>query len=132
MRTKRGLLVAVLAAAAAIAVGCGGDDDGNGAAETGSGGDASPVETSIAETASVGMKNIAFEPQKITVEVGETITWTNNESIPHDVKATSGADFESDTFGENGTFKYTPRAAGTIEYECTLHPGMEGSIEVTG
>ena len=43
----------------------------------------------------------------------------------------SGADFSSDQFGKGGKFSFTPTKAGEIKYECTLHPGMEGTIEVT-
>ena len=45
--------------------------------------------------------------------------------------AQSGADFKSDDFGKGGTFSYTPDKAGTIKYTCTLHSGMDGTLEVT-
>jgi len=76
------------------------------------------------------MKNIAFDPKEITVKVGEEITWVNDEPIDHNVVATSGAEFTSEIFGEGGEFKFTPKEAGTIEYECTLHPGMVGTVTV--
>jgi plastocyanin len=44
--------------------------------------------------------------------------------------AQEGADFESDTFGEGGTFSYTPDRPGTIAYVCTIHPGMDGTLTV--
>lgn len=82
--------------------------------------------------AKVVMKDIRFEPRDITVKVGEAITWTNEDSVQHDVAATSGAQFKSDLFGQGGTFSYTPTKAGTIKYVCTVHPGMDGTITVTG
>ena len=58
------------------------------------------------------MKNIQFDPKEITVKVGEKVTWTNDESVSHDVAATKGASFKSDMFGEGGTFAFTPTKAG--------------------
>jgi plastocyanin len=80
---------------------------------------------------SVGMKNIEFVPEKISVHVGQKIVWTNNEAIPHNVTATDGADFASDTLQKDQTFEYTPTKAGTIKYVCTIHSGQNGEITVT-
>ena len=78
----------------------------------------------------IEMKSLRFKPENVQVPVGQEITWHNDESVPHDVKADSGASFSSETFGKDGTYKWTPDKAGTVKYECTLHPGMEGTIDV--
>jgi plastocyanin len=78
----------------------------------------------------IGMKSLKFHPDHVQAKAGEPITWRNDESIPHDVKADSGADFASKTFGKGGTFTWTPTKAGPVKYECTLHPGMDGTIDV--
>ena len=78
----------------------------------------------------IGMKSLRFKPDHVQVTVGQQITWHNDEGIRHDVKADSGATFASDTFGKDGTFTWTPDKAGTVKYECTLHPGMDGTIDV--
>jgi plastocyanin len=80
---------------------------------------------------SVGMKDIKFVPEHATVKVGQKIIWTNNEGVPHNVTATDGADFRSDTLQEGDTFEFTPTKAGTIKYVCTIHNGQNGEIEVT-
>lgn len=80
---------------------------------------------------SVGMKDIKFVPEEITAKVGQKIVWTNNEDVPHNVTATDGADFASDTLDKDETFEYTPEKAGTIKYVCTIHPGQNGQITVT-
>lgn len=80
----------------------------------------------------VVMKDISFKPDRITVKTGTTIIWRNQDDVPHDVVATSGANFKSDLFGKGGDFQYTPQKPGTINYVCTVHPGMEASIKVTG
>lgn len=79
----------------------------------------------------VSMKDIQFQPKAIKAKVGQTITWTNDESVEHNVVAKSGADFSSDAFGQGKTFSAKVEKPGRIDYVCTLHPGMEGTIEVT-
>src|SRR4051812_18760981 len=78
----------------------------------------------------IDMKNIQFAPKDQAVKAGQKVTWVNQDSVDHDVKADSGADFHSDQFGRGGRFSFTPQKAGTITYECTLHPGMVGTLKV--
>jgi len=119
-----------------VAAGCGGDDDNGG--DSGGGGASKSEETAGAGGggAQVGMQNIQFDPKDLTVMVGEAITFTNDEAVPHDVHKTSGpgADFSSgDTGGmqEGDTFKLTLDEPGKYEYVCKVHaPGMAGSITV--
>jgi plastocyanin len=83
-------------------------------------------------TTEVDMKNIKFVPQQVSVPVGSTIHFVNQDSVQHDVVATSGATFHSPLFGKGGHFDYKATKAGTIDYVCTVHPGMDGKIIVTG
>jgi len=80
---------------------------------------------------SIGIKDIKFVPADATAKVGQKITWTNNDTPPHNVTATKGATFKSETLNPGATFDYTPTKAGTIEYVCTIHPGQDGTITVT-
>ena len=79
----------------------------------------------------VTMKNIKFVPEAITVKVGQKIHWENTDGPAHTVTATSGATFDSGTMDPGATFDYTPTAAGTIKYVCTIHAGQTGTITVT-
>lgn len=135
-----GVLLALLVSA------CGGDDKasntGANAGDDGATVATNPtpeVQTSTQSEAqeandivSVGIKDIKFVPETITVKVGQKIVWTNNEDVPHNVTATDGADFRSDTLRKDDTFEYTPTKAGTIKYVCTIHAGQNGQITVTG
>ena len=114
-----------------VAAGCGGDDS--------SGGDSgakTSAEPAAGGGAQVGMKDVQFDPEDLTVKTGETITFTNDEAIPHDVHKTSGpgADFSSGDSGgmsEGDTFELTLDEPGKYEYVCNVHaPGMAGSITV--
>lgn len=141
MRLITTLAATVLATAALFAVGCGDDDDNSGSAgkatpvttETSTATETTPAEETPAtgDSVAISMKNIQFDPKEQTVKVGTKVTWTNDDSVAHNVVATEGAEFESDNFGQGGTYEFTPESAGTIQYTCTLHPGMDGTLEVT-
>lgn len=75
-----------------------------------------------------------FAPEAISVAVGTTITWTNDDNAPH--TATSGASPTPDglfdtgivTKGHSKAVKLSKR--GTFEYYCALHPFMHGTVTV--
>ena len=79
----------------------------------------------------VSMKDIQFNPPAVDAKVGQTVKWTNDDTVLHNATATSGADFKSKDFGEGGTYEYKLEKAGTVKYTCTLHPGMDGTITVS-
>jgi plastocyanin len=116
MRRCLPVLAAIVSLSAAA---CGGSDGGGG----GSAEVLKPGEE-------IGMKSLRFRPDHVQVAVGQQVKWRNDEGIQHDVKAQSGADFASETFGKDGSFAWTPAKAGTVKYVCTLHPGMDGTIDV--
>jgi plastocyanin len=127
---RRFLLISLTAVALAVA-GCG-EDSTDTAAEAPPAASAPSTSTPAAggEAVEIGMKGLQFEPKDTTVKVGTTVTWKNNEDIPHNVVAEEGADFESDTFGKDGTFEFKAEKAGTVKYVCTIHPGMAGTLTV--
>ena len=130
MAHMRRILLLLCAVVALAAAGCGGGNDNGGS--TGSSGASS---TSAASSSSGGgvaikMQNIQFDPKDVTVKVGQKVTWTNDDSVDHNVTAQSGADFKSKNFGNGGTFSFTPDKAGTIKYMCTIHPGMTATLTV--
>jgi plastocyanin len=77
------------------------------------------------------MKDIAFSPATLKVKVGDTVEWVNEDSVQHDAKADDGQ-FASELLDNGKTFEFKTKKAGSIHYVCTVHPGMEGTIEVTG
>jgi plastocyanin len=138
--TKLIALILACLALGLVVAGCGGDDDDDG----GGGGGASTSEQPAGDGGGggggggtqVSMKNIQFDPKDITVKAGDTITFTNDEAVPHDVHKTSGPgeDFASGPTGgmqEGDTFKLTLDKPGKYDYVCDVHaPGMAGSITV--
>jgi plastocyanin len=70
-----------------------------------------------------------YRPDPIRVRVGQTVTWTNKDSDPHDVTSVDGV-FASGPIAEDASFRWTPTRPGTYRYFCTLHPEMHGEIIV--
>ena len=122
MTTKRklaifGLILATLVVAGGLAFeGCGG------------GGDPGANQ--------VFMQAIAFNPMEITIQAGESVTWTNQDIVPH--TATSGnpedealgAIFRSASLGQGGTFTHTFNDPGEFVYFCEVHPAMMRDAKV--
>ena len=131
---RRILLSGCAALALALAVSACGGSSGGGSTATSTSTASSSASSSGGGGGSVAIKmqNIAFAAKETTVKVGEKVTWTNDDSVTHNVTANSGADFKSKDFGNGGTFSFTPEKAGTIKYVCTIHPGMTGTLTVTG
>lgn len=129
MDTRR-ILALTTALGALTVTGCGSGDSSSDSTSTPAASTSTAAPAATGGGVAIGMKNIAFTPRSVTVKVGQKITWTNQEGIDHNVVADSGADFQSDNFGEGKTFTFTPAKTGTIKYECTIHPGMTGTITV--
>lgn len=123
------LLLACMALGLVVA-GCGDDDDDEG------GGGGAATEQPADEGggggggAEVTMEGIAFNPSEISVRVGDTVTWTNEDSVGHDVTGDAFKSGEPGGIGNGDTFEHTFEEAGTFDYVCTVHPGMEGTVTV--
>jgi plastocyanin len=103
----------------------------------------SPV---LAATINVTINDKQFEPAKVVVAQGDTVTWTVGKSINEPHTVTSGKSGETDAGSvfdsqkqdkdltllkaAGGTFSFTFDKAGTYEYFCTIHAGMSGEVVV--
>jgi plastocyanin len=119
----------LLAVVALAAAGCGSSDKSSSSSQaapatsTASGGTAAG-----GKTVTIDMKDIQFNPSSATVKVGQTVKWVNDDSAPHNV---TGGPLHSKTFGQGGTFEFTPKKAEKISYVCTIHPNMTATLTVT-
>ena len=86
--------------------------------------------TAPADT-SVRMAGSRFEPSVLTIAPGETVRWFNDDALPHTVSATDGS-WDSGNLAPGQGFKRPFDAARSYAYLCRYHPGMTGTIEVTG
>jgi plastocyanin len=78
----------------------------------------------------VKISNFTFDPPTLTVPVGTTVTWTNEDDIPHLVSEKDGK-FRSKALDTGDKFSQQFSAAGTVEYYCAIHSHMTGKIIVT-
>ena len=109
----RVLPVVLLAASLiGVAAGCGGD------------GDSAPVATTEVTMA----KSYRFDPKKIEVDAGSSVTWTNDDNFTHTVQV----DGQDDHKVERGkSISITFDKPGTYHYVCTLHSrDMDGEVIV--
>jgi plastocyanin len=110
---------------------CGGGDStapptqtpgGGGSGGGGGGGGTSPVVTN-----SITVGDDIFTPASAQTSIGSTVTWTWQAQNEHNVTFASGS---SSATQRTGTFARQFPAAGTFDYSCTIHAGMNGSILV--
>ena len=77
----------------------------------------------------VMIDNFTFNPPRLTITAGTTVTWDNEDDIPHTV-ASSTRVFRSKALDTSDKFSFTFATPGVYEYFCSLHPHMTGTIVV--
>ncbi len=77
----------------------------------------------------VKIANFTFNPPQTTVKAGTSVTWTNEDDIPHTVTSTTLA-FKSQALDTEQRYSFTFTTPGTYRYFCSLHPHMTGTIIV--
>ena len=87
-----------------------------------------PVSAARAEDIEVHIDNFVFAPAQLAVKVGQAVTWTNRDDIPHTVVC--AGKFRSKTLDTDDKFTFTFAAAGEYKYFCSLHPHMTGVVKV--
>ena len=112
---------------------------GNATNATGATGANAGTSVSIVSGSS-SLSDTAYQPNPIQVSVGNTVTWTNDDSQPHTV--TSGGNGQPDNkfnsspnfnplMAPGQTFSFTFTQAGDYPYFCMLHPNMIGTVSVS-
>ncbi len=91
-----------------------------------------PLSAAVAAPAPVTVKidNFTFDAQTITVPVGTTVTWVNNDDTPHTVVADDHKTFRSKPLDTDDRFSFTFTTPGTYGYFCSIHPHMTGTVVV--
>jgi plastocyanin len=87
--------------------------------------------TATAATHQVMMQNYAFSPASLTVNAGDTVTWTQHDTAPHNVVTTSApVAVHSPELSQGQSWSYTFTTPGTYSYYCTVHPDMRAQVTV--
>ena len=80
--------------------------------------------------------NACYIPATVSINVDDTVSWSNDDTAAHTVTGGSAADgpsgvFDSSLLIAGGTFEHTFDSSGTEDYYCMVHPWMTGSVKVS-
>ena len=133
MRLRGTMMAAVIAVVVGVtACGNGPPDNGSGGGGGGAPGTAATSGLGTAVAKVDQLSSLHFQPTSSTIKVGQVIEWTNAGSVPHNVTFDSYASLTSSTMQQGDTWEAKFTVPGTYSYHCTFHPGMDGTITVTG
>lgn len=88
------------------------------------------TQTATAKTYNVSITNFSFSPSTLTINKGDTVVWTNNDSVPHQVKGDTLSALSAPVMSNGQTYSFTFNNTGTFGYHCAIHPSMTGTIIV--
>ena len=88
-----------------------------------------PAASALAADTEVKIDHHAFIPQRVAVKAGTTVTWINDDDVPHTV-ASSTKLFKSKALDTGDKFSFTFTTPGAYQYFCSVHPYMTGAIVV--
>jgi plastocyanin len=83
-----------------------------------------------ASGATIKIDNFSFGPSNITIPAGTTVTWTNNDDVPHVVASDDKQMFKSKALDTDDHFSFTFTKPGTYNYYCAIHPKMTAKVVV--
>lgn len=77
----------------------------------------------------VSIAGFAFAPAELTVSVGDTVVWKNDDALPHTASADSGA-WSSPELRQGERFRFVTTRSGRFPYHCAAHPVMRATLVV--
>jgi plastocyanin len=87
------------------------------------------VRATAAADTSVTIRDFEFAQTSVTIDVGDTVTWSNEGPTSHSATAEDGS-FDTGVFPQGQSRSHTFDQAGTFSYFCTPHPNMQASVTV--
>jgi plastocyanin len=90
---------------------------------------ASPQDSAL-KAIEIKIDNFSFGPMTLMVATGTTVTWTNNDDVPHTVVSEDKTTFKSRALDTGEKFSYTFTKPGKYPYFCSVHPKMTAEIVV--
>jgi plastocyanin len=88
-----------------------------------------PTAAPLSGQVNVIMSGFAFDPPELTIKAGTTVTWTNQDSATHNVKADDDS-WVSPDLGKGDSYSHTFDTAGVVAYRCVFHSNMIATITV--
>ena len=95
---------------------------------TGATGPTGPAGAALPQTSHTDISNYRFSD--VTIKTGDTVIWTNQDSVFHTVTSDSGTELNSPQLANGQTYSHTFTVAGVYTYHCTMHPSMTGEVTV--
>ena len=87
--------------------------------------------TIVAETKhTINMTDYAYQPMKLTIKKGDSVTWVNRDLASHTVTSESGIELASEYLKTGESYAHTFGTSGTFSYYCQPHPYMKGTVGV--
>jgi plastocyanin len=86
---------------------------------------------STPQTYNVAISGFAFSPSTLPIKAGDSVIWTNMDSVSHTIVSDSGNELGSSALSSGATYSHTFNTAGTFAYHCSVHPSMKGQIAVS-
>jgi plastocyanin len=87
------------------------------------------VARAAAPAGAVSIDNFTFNPAPIVVAAGSAVTWTNEDDVPHAIRADDGS-FKSKPLDTGDSYSFTFAKPGVYSYFCSIHPKMVGKVIV--
>src|SRR3989344_3524102 len=84
---------------------------------------------STPKTYDIEIKDFAFTSSSLTIKKGDSVRWTNRDSVDHTATADNNA-FDSPLLSDDESFTFTFNNAGEFSYYCKPHPYMKAKIIV--
>ncbi|HRF28259.1 MAG TPA: cupredoxin family copper-binding protein [Candidatus Saccharibacteria bacterium] len=82
-------------------------------------------------TDKVEISNFSYSPSVIRVKVGTKVTWTNKDTVQHNVVGDDLKDLSGPLLATNKSYSFIFDTVGTYGYHCAPHPDMKGTVLVT-
>ena len=81
------------------------------------------------KTHTVRIEGLKFNPERLEVDAGDTVIWTNQDVVPHTVTA-SRAKIESGEIAPGKSWRFVAKKKGEMPYICRIHPTMKATLVV--
>jgi plastocyanin len=86
----------------------------------------------LAANLTISQKGRAFSSETVTLKKGGTLTFMNDDSIPHNIMSTSGGnEFNLGSQPPGASTDVTFKESGDVLVICAIHPRMKMTVKVT-
>jgi plastocyanin len=120
-RRRAPALLVAATAVAALATACGGSESGSTSPTT---------EAPAPRVVTVSITDGAFDPRRVEVAVGGSVTWVNDDVTPHLLVSLAPNVIQSPLIGKAGSYTRSFSTPGEYRYYCTIHNSMKGEVVV--